>query len=96
MQALMTSFETYCPSINYRTLPEAAYNKIDYPSFRSRVIHRTLIGYLIAALIFSPCYYSAPIFLLQFKEFELYWGAVLLRLEEEYWRSPFFKSILLE
>ena len=33
---------------------------------------------------------------LQFKEFELYWGAVFLRLEEEYWRSPFFKSILLE
>ena len=27
---------------------------------------------------------------LQFKEFELYWGAVFLRLEEEYWRSPFF------
>ena len=26
---------------------------------------------------------------LQFKEFELYWGAVFLRLEE-YWRSPFF------
>ena len=30
---------------------------------------------LIAALIFSAGYYSAPIFL-QFKEFELYWGAV--------------------
>ena len=28
---------------------------------------------------------------LQFKEFELYWGAVFLRLEEEYWRSPFLK-----
>ena len=28
---------------------------------------------------------------LQFKEFEFYWGAVFLRLEEEYWRSPFFK-----
>ena len=27
---------------------------------------------------------------LQFKEFELYWGAVFLRLEEEYWRSPSF------
>ena len=27
------------------------------------------------------------------KEFELYWGAVfLLRLEEEYWRSPFFTT----
>ena len=33
---------------------------------------------------------------LQFKEFELYWGAVFLRLEEEYWRSPLLKSILLE
>ena len=33
---------------------------------------------------------------LQFKKFELYWGAVFLRLEEEYWRSPFLKSILLE
>ena len=30
---------------------------------------------LIAALIFSAGYYCAPIFL-QFKEFELYWGAV--------------------
>ena len=29
---------------------------------------------------------------LQFKEFELYWGAVFLRLEEEYWRSPFFNQ----
>ena len=29
------------------------------------------------------------VFFLQFKEFKLYWGAVLLRLEEEYWRSPF-------
>ena len=33
--------------------------------------------FLIAALIFSAGYYSAPIFFLQFKEFELYWGAVL-------------------
>ena len=32
--------------------------------------------FLIAALIFSAGYYSAPIFFLQFKEFELYWGAV--------------------
>ena len=50
---------------------------------------------LIAALIFSAGYYSAPIFFkefLQFKEFELYWGAVFLRLEEEYWRSPFFNQ----
>ena len=31
--------------------------------------------FLIAALIFSAGYYSAPIFL-QFKEFELYWCAV--------------------
>ena len=36
---------------------------------------------LIAALILSAGYYSAPIFynsknFLQFKEFELYWGAV--------------------
>ena len=29
------------------------------------------------------------VFFLQFKIFELYWGAVFLRLEEEYWRSPF-------
>ena len=29
---------------------------------------------------------------LQFEEFELYWGAVFLRLEEEYWRSPFYDS----
>ena len=33
-------------------------------------------SFLIAALIFSAGYYSAPIFFLQFKEFELYWGAV--------------------
>ena len=64
----------------------------------------SLFVLLIAALIFSAGYYSAPIFFynsknlncigalcfLQFKEFELYWGAVFLRLEEEYWRSPFF------
>ena len=49
------------------------------------------LSLLIAALIFSAAYYSAPIFL-QFKEFELYWGAVFLRLEEEYWRSPFYDS----
>ena len=48
-----------------------------------------MISLLIAALIFSAGYYCARIFL-QFKEFELYWGAVFLRLEEEYWRSPFF------
>ena len=29
-------------------------------------------------------------FFLQFTEFELYWGAVFLRLEKKYWRSPFF------
>ena len=33
-------------------------------------------------------------FLLQFKEFELYWGAVFLRLEEEYWRSPFLINFI--
>ena len=58
------------------------------------------------SLIFSAGYYSAPIFLqfkeielywgavffLQLKEFELYWCAVFLRLEEEYWRSPFFNQ----
>ena len=33
------------------------------------------VAFLIAVLIFSAGYYSAPIFL-QFKEFELYWGAV--------------------
>ena len=33
---------------------------------------------LITALIFSAGYYSAPIFL-QFKEFELYWGAVFFK-----------------
>ena len=27
------------------------------------------------------------LFLLQLKEIELYWGAVVLRLEEEYWFS---------
>ena len=31
---------------------------------------------------------------LQFKEFELYWGAVFLRLEEEYWRSPFLINFI--
>ena len=30
---------------------------------------------------------------LQFKEFELYWGAVFLRLEE-YWRSPFLINFI--
>ena len=57
-------------------------------------VHRVQLILLIAALIFSDGYYSAPF--LQFKEFELFWCAVFLRLEEEYWRSPFFKSILLE
>ena len=46
---------------------------------------------LIAALVFSAGYYSDPIFL-QIKEFELYWGAVFLRLEEEYWRSPLYTT----
>ena len=31
---------------------------------------------------------------LQFKEFELYWGAVFLRLEEEYWRSLFLINFI--
>ena len=48
-------------------------------------------GFLIAASAIPGGYYSAPIFL-QFKEFELYWDAVFLRLEEEYWRSPFFNQ----
>ena len=47
---------------------------------------------LIAALIFSAGYYTAPF--LQFKEFELYWGAVFLRLEAEYWRSPFLINFI--
>ena len=52
--------------------------------------------FLIAALIFSTGYFSAPIFL-EFKEFELYWGAVFfLRLEEEYWRSPFLINFIFE
>ena len=46
---------------------------------------------LIAALIFSAGYYSAPTFL-QFKEFELYWGAVFLQFKEIelYWGAVFF------
>ena len=53
-----------------------------------------LKGYYLGALLFnsrlsfSASYCSAPKFL-QFKEFELFWGAVFLRLEEDYWRSPF-------
>ena len=38
-------------------------------------------------------------YLLQFKEFELFWGAVFLRLEEEYWRSLFlinFTGVIFE
>ena len=31
---------------------------------------------------------------LQFKEFELYWGAVFLRLEEEFSRSPFLFTLV--
>ena len=32
---------------------------------------------------------------LQFKEFEWFWGAAfLLRLEEEYWRSPFLINFI--
>ena len=42
---------------------------------KSVAITLVLWSFLIAALIFSAGYYSAPIFL-QFKEFELYWGAV--------------------
>ena len=34
------------------------------------------------------------LFFLQFKEYELYWGAVFLRLEEEYWRSPFLFNFI--
>ena len=34
-------------------------------------------------------YYWSSLGCLHLKEFELYWGAVFLRLEEEYWRSPF-------
>ena len=45
---------------------------------------RTAIaGAIIGLLLF---------FFLQFKEFELYWDAVFLRLEEEYRRSPFFNQ----
>ena len=51
--------------------------------------------FLIAALIFSAGYFSAHNFFLQFKDFELYWGAVFfLRLEEEYWRSPFLINFI--
>ena len=46
--------------------------------------------------ILSQLFRQSAGYVLQFKEFELYWGAVFLRLEEQYWRSPFFKSILLE
>ena len=44
----------------------------------------------IAALIFSAGYYSAPI-LLQFKEFELYWGAIFF-LRSVHTISWFFNS----
>ena len=50
---------------------------------------------LIAALIFSAGYYSATIFL-QFKEFELYWGAVFLRLEEESFFLINFIGVIFE
>ena len=48
-----------------------------------------IVGLLIAAVSLSNGYYLGLLLFLQFKEFELYWGAVFLRLEEEYWRSPF-------
>ena len=50
---------------------------------------------LIAAVRLSNGYYLGALLFLQFKEFELYWGAVFLGLEDEHLRS-FFKSILLE
>ena len=49
--------------------------------------------FLIAASDILGSYYCAPNFL-QFKEFELYWGTVFLRLEEEYLRSPFFFNFI--
>ena len=52
-----------------------------YASRRFVINSCTAIAVAIIALL---------LVLLQFKEFELYWGAVVLRLEEEYWRSPFF------
>ena len=54
--------------------------------------------YLFPSLLYSTQVYSFAAvpaicwLCLQFKEFELYWGAVFLRLEEEYWRSPFFNQ----
>ena len=65
-----------------------------YAELKTATIEFVLLSWycLIAALIFSAGYYSAPIFL-QFKEFELYWGAVL-RLEEEYWRSLFLITFI--
>ena len=49
------------------------------------------LALLIAAVSLSTAIIYALSFL-QFKEFELYWGAVFSRLEEEYWRSPFFNQ----
>ena len=49
---------------------------------------------LIAASAIPGGCYCAPKFFLQFKEFEMYWGDVFLRLEEEYWRSPFLITFI--
>ena len=43
---------------------------------------------LIAALIFSAGYYRAPF--LQFKEFELYWGAVFFTTRRGVLEKSFF------
>ena len=40
--------------------------------------------------------YCGALDFLQFKELELYWGAVFLRLEEYYWWSVFFTDNFLE
>ena len=64
-------------------------------------LYRWIILFLIAALIFSAGYYSASNFLLQFKEFELYWGAVFFLQFKEfelYWGAVFFttRRVVLE
>ena len=46
--------------------------------------------FLIAAVIFSAGYYSAPIFFHNSKNLNCNGALSFLRLEEEYWRSPFY------
>ena len=52
------------------------------------VVDFLVLSTAIAALISSAGYYSAPIFTRR----GVLENSVLLRLEEEYWRSPFFNQ----